>query len=348
MAWSEPRILIIGAGAVGCFVGARLALSGAQVALVGRGPVVEAARAEGLRLIEPEGERHTRPLAGFLSPGEALAASSYDLAILTVKAYDTAVVLAELAMVLAACPPILSLQNGIGNEEALAGRLGAERVIAGAIETPLTVPAPGWVEAHRARYRAGLAPVGRGAPATEAAAALCRAGLQTDLYVDYRRLKWSKLLLNLPANACCAILDWTPAQIMAEPATAALEARAWQEAFRVMAAQGIDPISLAGYPLAALAPVVPRLPASLLARGLRRTVAGGRGSKSPSLREGLAMGKRSEVAWLNGAVAAAGTATGIPTPVNHVYTGILSALAQGREEWSAWRNQPIRLTNLIG
>jgi len=348
MRWSEPRVLIIGAGAVGSWVGARLALSGARVTLVGRGPLVEAARASGLRLTEPEGERRTPPLAAFASLGEALAASDYELGILTVKAYDTALVLDEIAAAQSASLPLLSLQNGIGNEEALAQAHGADRVIAGAIETPLTVPSPGEVVAHRSRYRAGLAPVGASAPAREAAAALTRAGLRVDVYADYRRLKWSKLLLNLPANAACAILDWTPAQVMAHPVTATLEARAWQEAFRVMAAQGIAPVSLAGYPLRALAPLVTWLPASWLAQGLRKTVASGRGSKSPSLREALTAGKRSEVPWLNGAVAAAGVRTGLPTPVNHALTTILSALAQGRDDWSAWRNEPLRLAKSIG
>ena len=346
MAWSEPRVLVIGAGAVGSFVGARLALSGADVTLVGRGALVESARASGLTLTEPEGERRTPPLAAYSSLRDALAAAPYDLAILTVKAYDTAVLVAEIADAGIAPPPILSLQNGIGNEEMLAQAVGADAVIAGAIETPLTVPAPGHVIAHRARYRAGLAAVGRAAPAADAAATLRRAGLRIDLYDDFRRLKWSKLLLNLPANAACAILDWTPGQMMANPDTAALEARGWQEAFAVMRAQRIAPVSLAGYPLALLAPIAPRLPASLLARGLRRTVAGGRGSKSPSLRVALSAGQRSEVAWLNGAVAAA--AREVPTPVNAALTEILSGLAQGRIAWSDWRNQPRRLTTLIG
>jgi 2-dehydropantoate 2-reductase len=348
MAWDEPRVLIIGAGAVGSWVGARLALTSAAVTLVGRGGLVEAAQKRGLRLIEPEGERWTPPLAAYASIAEALAASPYDLAVLTVKAYDTAVVLAEIAAAAVAPPPVLSLQNGIGNEEALRQALGADLVIAGAIETPLTVPEPGTVVAHRPRYRAGLAAVGRGAPVAAAAVALTRAGAPVDTYDDFRRLKWSKLLLNLPANAACAILDWTPAQIMSHPETAALEARAWQEAFCVMRAMGVAPVSLAGYPLATLAPIVPRAPVSLLARGLRRTVAGGRGSKSPSLREALLAGKRSEVAWLNGAVAAAGTRTGVATPVNHALTDILSALSQGREEWAQWRNQPQRLTRELG
>ena len=267
MGSSEPSVLVIGAGAVGCFVGARLALGGAGVTLVGRGGLVEAARSSGLLLSEPEGERRTPPLAAYSSVGEALAAAKYDLAVLTVKAYDTAVVIAEMASARMPPPPVLSLQNGIGNEDALAQALGDDKVIAGAIETPLTVPAAGQVVAHRSRYRLGLAPVGRLAPVAEAAAALTPAGLRVDLFDNHRSLKWSKLLLNLPANAACAILDWTPAQIMARPDTAALEARAWQEAFRVMAGQGIGAVSLAGYPLSLLAPIVPTLPASLLAAG---------------------------------------------------------------------------------
>ena len=53
------RVLIIGAGAVGSFVGARLALAGHDVTLVGRPGLAEAVRADGLTLIEPSGSRHT-------------------------------------------------------------------------------------------------------------------------------------------------------------------------------------------------------------------------------------------------------------------------------------------------
>ena len=60
---------------------------------------------------------------------------------------------------------------------------------------------------------------------------------------------------------------------------------------------------MAGYPLPLLAPFVRRLPAAWLARGLKGFVSGGRGSKMPSLHVALTAGKRSEVGWLNGAVA---------------------------------------------
>ena len=159
-------------------------------------------------------------------------------------------------------PPLLTLQNGVGNEEALAEAFGADRIISGAIDTPVSVPAAGQVQVHRERFKAGVAPVGQGAPAAQAAGLLRDAGFTMDLFTDYRSLKWSKLLMNLLANAQCAILDWTPAQVMADPVASRLEALAWQEAFAVMAAKGIRPVAMAGYPLPLLAPIIRRLPAA--------------------------------------------------------------------------------------
>ena len=168
-----------------------------------------------------------------------------------------------------------------------------------------------------------------------------------DIFADYRRLKWSKLLLNLLANAQCAILDWTPAQVMADPAASRLEALAWQEAFAVMAAQGIRTVAMAGYPLPLLAPLVRRLPASWLARGLQGFVSGGRGSKLPSLHVALAGGKRSEVGWLNGAVARCGQGTGVPTPVNRALTDVLTALTDGQTRRDEWRARPNAIAALV-
>ena len=130
---------------------------------------------------------------------------------------------------------------------------------------------------------------------------------------------------------------------MAHRATSDLEARAWQEAFRVLAGLRIRPVRLASYPLPLLEPLVPILPAGWLARGLAAIVSGGRGSKMPSLHVALSSGKRSEVSWLNGAVARAGAQAGIPTPVNDALTSVLSELAEAPENWNAWRNQPERL-----
>lgn len=357
---SAAKVLIIGAGAVGSFIGARLALAGHAVTLAGRSGLAETVRATGLTLIEADGGRRTADVRAVDSIAAAfgLAADTpgfsekpgvsvmYDLALITVKAYDTAQVIAELRALTSTPPPLLTLQNGVGNEEALAETFGAGRIVAGAIDTPVSMPAPGQVQVHRARFRAGLAPVGEAAPVIQAAALLRAAGLRVDLYADHRRLKWTKLLLNLPANAQCAILDWTPAQVMADPVAARLEARAWQEALAVLAALRVRPVTLAGYPVGLVAPLARRIAPDLLAAGLRRLVSGGRGSKMPSLHSALASDKPSEVNWLNGAVAGHGARLGIPTPVNRALAEVLTALTEGRESRDAWRGRPGRLAGL--
>lgn len=343
------RISIIGAGAIGSLLGARLALAGHNVTLVGRPTQVAAVQASGLSLLEPDGRsRHAANVravdhisAAFADRASTPAAPPpYDLALLTVKAYDTAAVVAELQALRAAMPPLLTLQNGAGNEELLAAAFGTDRIISGAIDTPASIPAPGQVQVHRDRFRAGLAPVGPAAPVSAAADVLRDAGFRVQVFDDYRRLKWTKLLMNLLANAQCAILDWMPAQVMAHPSAARLEALAWQEALAVMAGLGIRPVTLAGYPLPLLAPIARRLPPAGLARALGRLVVGGRGSKMPSLHIALAEGKRSEVHWLNGAVVRGGQAAGVPTPANAVFADVLAALAEGRADRAVYRGQP--------
>ncbi len=346
------RVLIIGAGAVGTFVGARLALARHDVTLVGRPGLAVAVRDGGLTLIEPSGSRHTTAVCAADSIAAAFDSSTstspYDLALITVKAYDTASVITELQAIDAGqIPPLLTLQNGVGNEEALVEAFGAARIISGAIDTPVSVPAPGQVQVHRERFKAGAAAIGEDAPIAAAVSLIQDAGFTTTIYADYRRLKWSKLLMNLLANAQCAILDWTPTQVMADPAASRLEALAWQEAFAVMAAQGIRPVAMAGYPLPLLAPFVRRLPAAWLAHGLKGFVAGGRGSKMPSLHVALAAGKRSEIGWLNGAVARYGREAGVPTPVNRALTDVLTALTNEQTRRDEWCARPDAIVALV-
>ncbi len=180
-----------------------------------------------------------------------------------------------------------------------------------------------------------------------AAMMLAEAGFDVKTYPDYRGLKWTKLLMNLLANAASAILDWTPAEVMACPLTARLEARAWQEAIAVMAGLGVHPVTLAGYPFPVLLPPARRLPPAWLARLLRGFVAGGRGSKMPSLQIALAAGQPTEVEWLNGAVARCGGQLGLSVPVNTLYTRLVTDLTAGSLQWHDYRNHPERLAESL-
>jgi 2-dehydropantoate 2-reductase len=339
------QIIVIGAGAIGSLVAAQLAQAGHDITLVGRGRAVDSIRQEGLRVDSPDlpPSLIKVPVAGSIA--RALAAMPRPwLMVLAVKSYDTASALAEVQAATPDPPPILTLQNGVGNEELLAGALGAGQVIAGTITTPVTVLEPGYVVAERSSRHVGVANVAPPAAtdrAGEVAAVLASAGFQAQQVQDWRSLKWTKLAMNLLCNASCALLGWSPAEVWSHDDMAMLEVAAWREALSTMQAQGVRLVNLGGYPLGRAQPLLVALPPALLRRVLGRFVAGGRGGKLPSLYIDLDQGRgRTEVDWLNGAVVREAGAAELPVPANLVLWQSLAAVAKGSEPWSRYRNHP--------
>jgi 2-dehydropantoate 2-reductase len=199
--------------------------------------------------------------------------------------------------------------------------------VAGSLTAPVERPGAHEVE-WRGRGGIGLAPV-----AGEVnllldglVGAFSAAGLPARRLADARAMKWSKLLANLVGNALSALADRDPAEVYADPALFDLERRQLLEALAVMRAQGIHPVALPGANVPLLAFGI-RLPGPLSRFALRRVVVGARGGKSPSLRLHLRGGAEgpSEVAWLNGAVARAGAAQGVPVPVNAALAWLVDA-----------------------
>ncbi len=113
-----------------------------------------------------------------------------------------------------------------------------------------------------------------------------------------------------------------------------------REALAVMRALGIGVIDLPGVPVRALA-LGTRLPASIARPLMRKAVGGGRGGKMPSFHIDLHSGRgRSEVEWLNGAVARYGERAGVPTPVNRLLTETLLSLTRGEIPLETYARQP--------
>lgn len=337
-------IVVVGAGAIGLLVAGRLAQAGWRTLLLARPGVAAAIGEGGLRIADHSGEQVIGSLftitdALDLAPGD----QSPELAILCVKGYDTAGALADLAAL--APRAIMTLQNGIGNEELLAERFGAERIISGAITTSVEVAAPGRIVVAK-QGGVGVAPM---APAAQAAAAqaaqmLRAAGFDVVECPDYRALKWSKALLNMLGNATAAILDLPVAEVYADRRLIAIERRALAEALAVMRRLGVRPLNLPRYPAALLARAIRWLPPALLDPILRRMVAGGRGKKPPSLLLDLARGNvRSEGEFLYGAVARAAERAGLAAPVNRALWATLQGIAAGQLDWQAFRGRPERL-----
>ncbi len=306
------NVYVVGAGAVGTYLGETLLATGANVAYA---------------------PRHG---------GDAVP-QRVDLAIVAVKSYDTAGAIETLRRAIGdgGETTIVTPQNGVGNEERLAAAFGADRVVACALTVPLERDERGVVVPAN-RGGIALAPVGNVAH-NWLVAAFEATPVSVDVKSDYRSLKWSKLVLNAVANASCAILGVLPERLMRLEHMFALEVRAIRETHAVMAAMGIAAIDLPRYPVRALHAAA-RLPLPLARLALARRIVGARGRKAPSLLLDLRDGEnRTEVGVLNGAVVAAGSASGVATPVNAVFARVLGDIAHMPQLWAKYRERPAAL-----
>lgn len=348
------NFLIIGAGAIGCLVGAKLVQAKHSVTLVGRSSFVQTVRQGGLTVIDGKNTLTVAEIKACISQQEAIAAAQtpFDCAILCVKSYDTATAIAELQ---SAChsrklsvPPVLSLQNGVGNEEIIAA-LGAEQVLAGNITTPVSIVEAGVVEVERPRYGIGLAVWDKTDLTTltlsrRLQTALSEAGFAVAIYPSAEGMKWSKLLMNIVGNTTSTILDELPRQAFADPAILNIEVDAWREALAVMRAAHIPVLNMEKYPLRWLAIFVRWTPYWLLRPVLRGMVSGARGAKMPGIHIDLSQGKvHNEIDWLNGAVVRKGRQLGITTPINRSLSEIVMQLFAQPELRSQWRGDHARL-----
>lgn len=335
------RVLVIGAGAIGCLLGGRLAGAGHDVTLVGRSWLVDAVQAYGLDIaVESRDDQHAHVKE--IKAVETVAAafelhSPYDVALLTTKAHDVAKPIADLAQATTDPPLVACFQNGVGTEELVAEVIGTDCVLAGTISIPAAMMGPAVVETVQ-RGGIGLAPMTGQVAVTTLAEALREAGFVVATYSDYRAMKWSKLLLNIIGNATSAILGWPPERVYSHAGLFHLERSAFREALQVMTALGLEPVSLPGYPLPVILPFVERLPALVLRPLLQRAVRSGRGGKMPSMYVDLVAGRRRlEVDVLHGAVARHGERMGLKVSVNQTLTNVLQKLASGetpREQYS--------------
>jgi 2-dehydropantoate 2-reductase len=339
------NVLMIGAGAIGGFVGGKLAARH-NVTLFDRAPLVEAVRARGLRVIEPETETTVTNLAAFTSPDEIFARTPrFDLAIVCVKAFDTPAAIQTLRPYADRIDRFLTPQNGVSNEDLLGAAFGRSKVISGTVLNPIAVPELGVVRLEKTGRGIGLAPAD--SPIDPYVDVIRATQLPVRTYGDYRAMKWSKLILNLIGNATSAILDMPTRETFADQRVFKIEVLMLLEALAVMRAQSIGTVDLPGSPVRLLAFGIRFAPLFLLQRILQPMVGGGRGDKPPSLLVDMRSGRtQSEIDALNGAIVQAGKAIGMRTPVNAALVGIVHDLLEGKADRLEWRRNVERLVEL--
>ena len=343
------KILTFGAGAIGTYIGGSLALAGHQVVFMEGPAKVEELRARGLRLDFTLDERRKMKETLIVNPQsfvivssleEALRYGPFDLALFTLKSFDTQAALEGIKPFADKMPPILCLSNGVSNEPSIAEALGSDKVIYGTVTTAIGKRGAGDIVLEKLR---GMGVAKSHALSEKLVAAFDEAYLNAKLFEDAASMKWSKMLTNLIANPASAILDMTAGGVFANKDLYKLEIDMLTECLAVMKAQGIEVVDLPGTPVRALA-FATTLPLWLSKPFLGRAAGAGRGNKMPSFHIDLHSGRgKSEVEYLHGAVVRAGVKFNVPTPVNKVLTGTLLALTNKEIPLDEFAHRPEKL-----
>ena len=308
------RVAVFGAGAVGGYLGLRLAQGGADVSFIARGAHLEAMRERGLTLITPEGDRSTVAVQATDDPAEV---GPVDVVLFLVKSYDTDAAARRLSPLIGDGTGVVSLQNGIDNEERIAASVGREHVLGGAAYILAAIEAPGVVRSNRARIVVGEPEAG---PPSERVQRLVdvaiAGGVDAAAADDVRRVKWEKYVLLVAFAAVTAATQLTVGDVRGSEAASAMMRAIMVEAWSIGRALGV--------PLAD--DHVDRAHALVLAQA---------DNEGTSLRHDLLTGHRMELEALQGTLRRLGRETGVPTLWTDAAYAILQPWAIRNERQSA-------------
>lgn len=303
-------ILVLGAGAVGLPVAARLSKV-AGVYAVCRPSHALAIQQNGFRLTGLWGDHRVRFPCGETPPDR-----DWDYIFITAKSIDTLEVCRTFADTLQD-REVVSLQNGIGNEEIISAYTG--RVIGGMIITGFAWSGPGAVHVtvEGGVMKLGRFPTGKDHAVTTLVDLVREAGIPVDVSTDIRSELWAKTLYNSALNPVGALMGVSYGRLTS-PHTWDVIRCITGEAFAVACAEGASfPWKTAGEYLSFLRDV--QIPATADHRS--------------SMLQDLERGRKTEIEYLNGAVVKRGALHGIPTPWNRCITDLI----RFREELSGER-----------
>ncbi|MGA2480390.1 MAG: 2-dehydropantoate 2-reductase [Spirochaetia bacterium] len=304
------KISMIGSGAMGSLFGGRLALAGHQVVLydVFR-EHVEAINRDGLSIEDAVTGSITvsRPSAST----HPSAVEGSDAFIVFVKSTSTEQAARQFAPLAGKTTIVLTLQNGLGNEEIIRHHFGAERTAAGVTSQGATFLGPGRIRhAGKGPTHLAMADGGSGRLAG-LVQALQAAGFETHLEKDVADLVWSKLVINVGINALTAFTGLPNGKLLEMEETRVLMADLVGEAVAVARRRGIH--FTYEDPLATVLDVA------------RKT-----GANRSSMLQDFDRKRESEIEFMNGAIVREAAALGIPAPVNAAVTLIIKAMEKAR------------------
>ena len=238
------RIAIVGAGALGLYYGALLQRSGQDVHFLLRRDFEVVSR-NGLKVFSINGDFDLPVVQAYRTPQDI---GPVDLVLVGLKTFANGMYADLITPLVGEGTQILTLQNGLGNEEALAELFGAERIIGGVAFLCSNRGEPGEVH-HLAAGRIILGEYSRIDPerVERLAGMFVSAGVDCRATADLKRARWEKLVWNIPFNGLCALLQQTVDRLLTVPATRQLVREIMLEVIRAANVQELSKPIPEGY-----------------------------------------------------------------------------------------------------
>lgn len=288
------KVLILGAGAMGCLYGAALHRAGCEVVLVDVSqPHIDAINAHGLELETRAGVEHLAIPAR--RPEEV--SEPVDLVVVFTKTFHTDQALSGIRAAIGPSTWLLSLQNGLGNDRRLAEHAAEDRILIGSSSMPSDLVGPGKVRSH-GEGGSKVYPAFGGDPAfaRQVCDLLGQGGLPAELEPQIHAAIWSKAIFNATMNPLCALTRRTPGFLGAHPESRAMITAAVEEGVAVANASGV---AVPGQPI----------------HDLTEVSMTDHANHEASMLQDVKAGRRTEVDAINGAIVEAGRAAGVAAPV---------------------------------
>jgi 2-dehydropantoate 2-reductase len=302
------HILVMAAGGVGGYFGARLAQAGHQVSFVARGRHLEALRSKGLRVKSALGDAQLK-VDALEDPRDA------DIVLFAVKLWDTESAAEKLRSIRGL---VIPFQNGVESIERLGKVLGKERVMGGSAYIATRIGAPGLIEhtGTMARLRFGPLLDSQRAPA-ESFFKICKAaGINAELSEDIVLVNWEKFVFLVAMSGTTALARAPLGVVRGDPDLRWMFEQAMREAWTLARRRGVKlPDDFVEKQMA----FAETLPAEMRA----------------SMLHDLEAGNRLEAPWLCGAVVRMAREHGLDAPVNRAIYAALKPYVDGSQSKAA-------------
>lgn len=308
------KIVVMGAGGVGGYFGARLAAGGADVTFIARGEHLKAMQRDGLKVFSANGDLTLKPVKASDTPASI---GNADLVMIAVKLWGTEDTARDIGPLMGPKSAVVSWQNGVTAEDILVKHYGRERVIGGVSNIAALLEAPGVIRHNGTMARLIFAELdGKPSKRVDALAALCKqANVDHVVSDDINRAIWQKFIFLASFSGMTCATRSSIGPIRSDPETRAMLKAALEEVVAIGRAKGVSlPNDQAEQSLSWADNLPPTMVASMLGD--------------------LNRGNRLELLWLSGNVVKLGEELDIATPVHKFIYTVLKLHADGKSSSS--------------